>query len=96
MKTRYLKSFVLSLLSALALVACGGGGGGGSPAPANNNPPADPDAFSLSALQSIAPGTLEFSMTGDDDGIIKNNEPSRRLSISWEKRYPYSVQIFID
>ena len=71
MKIRYMKSFVLSLLSALALAACGGGGGGGSPAPASNNPPANPDAFSLSALQSLAPDTLEFSMTGDDDEGIE-------------------------
>ena len=68
MRNHYIKSFVLALLSALALSACGGGGGdgdGGSPA-AVNTAPADPDAYSLIHLKSLSPSTMSFDMTGTD------------------------------
>lgn len=72
MKKRYPELFVL-LLSLLVLTACGSGDGG-TPAK-NNQAPADPDAFSLVSLKSLAQShTLSFpSLTGSDSNGVPYN-----------------------
>lgn len=70
MNHRCMKSFLFSLLSVLALSACGGGGGGGTPAALDNNPPADPNAFSLTPIKTLGPNTLTFSLTGSDTNSV--------------------------
>lgn len=66
MHSRYLKSFILSLLSVLTLTACGGGGGGSTPAVVNT-PPTDLDAFSLLPAKSLAASTSTFNLSGRDN-----------------------------
>lgn len=75
MKNCYIKSFVLSLLSVLALAACGGGGGGGGGSTTNTTTTTtttttDPNAFSLSALKSLDSNTLLFALTGKDSNDV--------------------------
>lgn len=74
MKKLFLNSLVLLFIS--IMTACGGSGGG-----APQNPPPDPDAFSLSSLKSLSSSqTLSFpSMTGSDTDL---NNYSASLSIS--------------
>ncbi len=65
-----IKLYILLCVSSLALSACGGGGSGGSPVAANQ-PPADPNAFSLISLKSLAAGTTTYNLAGSDDTGIQ-------------------------